>query len=110
MPGILPQGQYYLWCVDTTGLIDRERNSVVAQFCRRVQAAIWNRALVKTEAGRLGLVAANVKEHDLVCILYGCSVPVILRKHGPKNSDDIKNEMKWELKFLAMLARATRVV
>jgi hypothetical protein len=87
--------------VDTTGLIDHERNSVVAQFCRRVQAAIWNRALVKTEAGRLGLVAANVKEHDLVCILYGCSVPVILRKHGPKNSDDIKNEMKWELKFLA---------
>jgi hypothetical protein len=87
--------------VDTTGLIDHERNSVVAQFCRRVQAAIWNRALMKTEAGRLGLAAANVKEHDLVCILYGCSVPVILRKHGPKNSDDIKNEMKWELKFLA---------
>ncbi|PMD32217.1 hypothetical protein L207DRAFT_500679, partial [Hyaloscypha variabilis F] len=66
--------------VDTTGLIEHERNSVVAQFCRRVQAAIWNRALVKTEAARLGLVAASVKEGDLVCILYGCSVPVILRR------------------------------
>jgi len=87
--------------VDTTGLIEHERNSVVAQFCRRVQAAIWNRALVKTEAGRLGLVAANVKEHDFVCILYGCSVPVILRRHGPKELHVIKNEMKWELKFLA---------
>ena len=87
--------------VDTTGLIEHERNSVVAQFCRRVQAAIWNRALVKTEAGRLGLVAANVKEHDFVCILYGCSVPVILRRHGPKNLHVIKDEMKWELKFLA---------
>jgi hypothetical protein len=55
---------------------------------------------VKTEAGRLGLVAANVKEHDLVCILYGCSVPVILRRHGPKEMHVIKSEMKWELKFL----------
>ncbi|KAH8744577.1 heterokaryon incompatibility protein-domain-containing protein, partial [Hyaloscypha finlandica] len=68
--------------VDTTGLIEHERNSVVAQFCRRVQAAIWNRALVKTKTGRLGLVASNVREGDLVCILYGCSVPVILRQHG----------------------------
>ena len=87
--------------VDTTGLIEHERNSVVAQFCRRVQAVIWNRALMKTEAGRLGLVAANVKENDLVCILYGCSVPVILRRHGPKEPHVRKNEMNWELKFLA---------
>jgi hypothetical protein len=87
--------------VDTTGLIEHERNSVVAQFCRRVQAAIWNRALVKTKAGRLGLVASNVKEGDLVCILYGCSVPVILRLFGPKKNDVMESEMKWELKFLA---------
>ena len=32
--------------VETAGLIEYERNSVVAQFCRRVQSAIWNRALV----------------------------------------------------------------
>jgi hypothetical protein len=87
--------------VDTTGLIEHERNSVVAQFCRRVQAAIWNRALVKTKAGRLGLVAANVKAGDLVCILYGCSVPVILRPHGPKKIHEVENEMRWELKYLA---------
>lgn len=87
--------------VDTTGLIEHERNSVVAQFCRRVQAAIWNRALVKTKAARLGLVAANVREGDLVCILYGCSVPVILRPHGPKKKDVMESEMRWELNFLA---------
>jgi hypothetical protein len=87
--------------VDTTGLIEHERNSVVAQFCRRVQAAIWNRALVKTKTGRLGLVASNVREGDLVCILYGCSVPVILRQHGPKEREDMESEMQWELKFLA---------
>lgn len=87
--------------VDTTGLIEHERNSVVAQFCRRVQAAIWNRALVKTKSRRLGLVASNVREGDLVCILYGCSVPVILRQHGPKEKEDMESEMQWELKFLA---------
>jgi hypothetical protein len=87
--------------VDTMGLIEHERNSVVAQFCRRVQAAIWNRALVKTEAERFGLVANNVKENDLVCILYGCSVPVVLRRHGPKKQSIMDFEMETELRYIA---------
>jgi hypothetical protein len=40
--------------VDTTALINYEQNSVVAEFCRRAQAVTWNRALVKTESGKLG--------------------------------------------------------
>jgi hypothetical protein len=86
--------------VDTMGLIEHERNSVVAQFCRRVQAAIWNRGLVRTEAGRFGLVANNVKETDLVCILYGCSVPVVLRRHGPKKQSIMDCEMRLELRYI----------
>ena len=86
--------------VDTMGLIEHERNSVVAQFCRRVQAAIWNRALIRTEAGRLGLVANNVKEGDLVCILYGCSVPVALRRHGPKKRSIMDCDMILELRYI----------
>jgi hypothetical protein len=86
--------------VDTMGLIEHERNSVVAQFCRRVQAAIWNRALVRTQAGRFGLVANNVKEEDLVCILYGCSVPVALRRHGPKKQSVMDCEMRLELRYI----------
>ncbi|KAF7511417.1 hypothetical protein GJ744_004606 [Endocarpon pusillum] len=86
--------------VDTMGLIEHERNSVVAQYCRRVQAAIWNRALVRTQAGRFGLVANNVKEEDLVCILYGCSVPVALRRHGPKKQIVMNCEMKSELRYI----------
>lgn len=50
---------------------------------------IWNRSLFKTRAGRLGL-ASNVRKNDKVCILYGCTVPVILR-------DNIKEESKSEL-------------
>jgi hypothetical protein len=32
------------------------------------------------EMGRLGLVHENPRKGDLVCILYGCSVPVVLRE------------------------------
>ncbi|KAI9696674.1 MAG: hypothetical protein M1820_008048 [Bogoriella megaspora] len=95
------KGSFHSGTVDTNGLIKDERNSVVAQFCRRVQAAIWNRALVRTEGGKLGLVAKNVQAGDLVCILYGCSVPVVLRRDGPKESRVMETEMEWELRYLA---------
>ncbi|KAJ4363395.1 hypothetical protein N0V83_009688 [Neocucurbitaria cava] len=86
--------------VDTTALIEYERNSVVAQFCRRVQAVTWNRALVKTEAGRLGLVRKDVEKDDLVCILYGCSVPVILRQSERKDDEVFTLELDQELLYL----------
>lgn len=94
------KGGYIGGAVNTTDLINYERNSVVAQFCRRVQAVTWNRALVKTNKGRLGLVGKNVQSGDLVCILYGCSVPVVLRKSDRKSDTVFKQEMEWELKFL----------
>lgn len=94
------KGGYQSGAVNTANLIYWERNSVVSQFCRRVQAVIWNRALVKTKKGRLGLVDKDVKEGDLVCILYGLSVPVILRKSPRKDSSLYQKELKWEADFL----------
>lgn len=70
--------------VDTSALIHNERNSIIAEFCRRVQSVIWNRALIRTENGALGLVSDKVKEGDRICIIYGCTVPIILRKKGWK--------------------------
>jgi hypothetical protein len=85
--------------VDTTDLINSECSTAVPQFCRRVQAVIWNRALVKTERGTLGLVGKNVEEGDLVCILYGCSVPVILRRTWKKKSiEDINEEIAEDIR------------
>lgn len=79
--------------VNTTDLINNERCSVVAQFCRRVQAVIWNRSLIKTtQTGRLGLASQNVQGGDFVCILYGCSVPVILR-YKKKDEGEIDLEV-----------------
>jgi hypothetical protein len=93
--------------VSTTELIHNERNSIINEFCRRVQAVIWNRRLVKVELKRdgdsgenaekepvtaLGLVASHASEGDLVCILYGCSVPVVLKKSERKKEETKKAE------------------
>lgn len=80
--------------LDTSTLINHGRCSIVAQFLRRVQEVIWNRRLMHTydESGkpvRLGLVHQNAKEGDSICILYGCSVPVILRR-VEKSAAEIK--------------------
>lgn len=77
--------------VNTSNLINNERNSIVAQFCRRVQAVIWNRRLMKTHRTLLGLGNKHVQSGDKVCILYGCSVPVILRETA-KTQEEINME------------------
>ncbi|KAF2094151.1 HET-domain-containing protein, partial [Rhizodiscina lignyota] len=74
------KGGYLSGSVSTSDLIRNERVSVIAQFCWRVQAVIWKRALAKTKSNRLALVSPGVQPGDLVCVLYGCSVPVILHK------------------------------
>lgn len=76
--------------IDTGSLINNERNSIVAEFCRRLQAVIWNRCLFKTNRGTLGL-AMEVEKGDKVCILYGCSVPVVLHQNE-KKSDELRAE------------------
>lgn len=91
--------------VNTTDLINNERCSVVAQFCRRVQAVIWNRCLIKTQTGRLGLASQYAQLEDVVCILYGCSVPVVLRRKW-KTPEQVEQEVNedvrlWQENFVA---------
>jgi hypothetical protein len=86
--------------LDTTGIINYEANSAVAQFCRRVRDVTWNRALIKTKSGRLGLVRRDVAIGDRICILYGCSVPVVLRENSRKPEMVVVDETKRELKYM----------
>lgn len=87
------KGGFRAGSVDTGALISRERNSIIAEFCRRVQAAIWSRCLIKTAINTednpraLGLASEKVKQGDLVCILFGCTVPVILREFRKSEFD-----------------------
>ncbi|KUI57913.1 hypothetical protein VP1G_05218 [Cytospora mali] len=69
--------------VDTGALISSER----------VQAIIWNRRLIRTKDPPrvLGLAGKDVQKGDLVCIVHGCTVPLILRQHK-KDVKDLEVE------------------
>jgi hypothetical protein len=62
---------------------------VVAEFLRRVQSVVWQRCLMLTkEYDMPGLVPYEAIKGDLICILYGCSVPVVLRER----TDEVSHE------------------
>lgn len=62
-------------------LVQENLGSVQNEFWRQVHKVTRNRALAATSDGRLGLVPAQAKPGDLICILFGCSVPVVLRQY-----------------------------
>ena len=84
--------------VNTTDLINNERCSVIAQFCRRVQSVIWNRCLIQTKQGHLGLAPQSARINDLICIFYGCSVPVVLRR-VEKTEEEVDEEIRLDRKY-----------
>jgi hypothetical protein len=68
-------------------LIHNSTCSIVSELFRRVQSVIFNRRLFFTswkESGRkvqhLGLAPEQATKGDSICILFGCSVPVCLRR------------------------------
>ncbi len=64
----------------TSRVIEHGQSSIIAEFLHRVQAVIWNRRLIRTKNGNLGLVHRLASKGDRIAILYGCSVPVVLRR------------------------------
>jgi hypothetical protein len=57
-------------------------NRPLVQFLRRVQAATWNRRFMITVGGKFGLVPAEAERGDRLCLLWGCTVPVVLRQQS----------------------------
>jgi hypothetical protein len=56
-----------------------------------MQTVVWMRRLMLTEKRKiLGLVPDDADKGDYICILFGCSVPVVLRgvKHVPTSTQD----------------------
>ncbi|KAI0126039.1 heterokaryon incompatibility protein-domain-containing protein [Xylariales sp. AK1849] len=80
--------------LNTSKLIERETQPAsVVEFLKRVQSVVWSRKFFETDmmsqqfaadgedtAKLVGMGSRHIREGDLVCILFGCSVPVILRK------------------------------
>ena len=97
--------------MNTKQLIDEGRCSIVAEFLRRVQAVIWNRSLIRTKENRLGLIHADAYAEGaqhMICILYGCSVPVLLRKVVQKE-EEVESERVEDMEFLRK-ERAVKVI
>jgi hypothetical protein len=72
--------------IDIEELLDTEIPVHVKRYLAVVRDVIWNRRTFQSkvddakESPLVGLIPQNAKVGDQVCILYGCSVPVILRK------------------------------
>jgi hypothetical protein len=79
--------------IDTSGLLAQECGppKIVEEYLKRVQAVTWNRKFFEgrgqtEESKRLfGLAPPDTQNGDRVCILFGCSVPCILRPHTNQN-------------------------
>lgn len=96
--GKAPPAWYHRACItclaaDTSsGNIDinqilqkKDTTKMQTDYLKRVQAVCWNRTFIECgnddDGNKLfGIAPVTVKTGDLVCILYGCSVPCILRQ------------------------------
>ena len=77
--------------IDIEEILDTDIPEHVREYLLVVRDIIWNRRtfrLDRTVKGQLlvGLVPANARKNDHICIVYGCSVPVVLRKLGPPDT------------------------
>lgn len=66
-------------------------SDIMAKFLARVKSVVYNRlffvGLSKDQENFFGLAPARSEKGDLICVLAGCTVPVILRKKpGPDGS------------------------
>jgi hypothetical protein len=75
--------------LNTSKLIaNKSLPETVIEYLKRVQAVVWSRKFLvckdSTDQSEwlFGLGSRYVKGGDLVCILFGCSVPVVLRRCG----------------------------
>lgn len=70
-------------------VIDLPNGSSIAKaFLERVKDIVWERQFVsimldeEEERTTYGLVPAEAKEDDIICVFFGCSVPVVLSERG----------------------------
>jgi hypothetical protein len=71
--------------VDTTSKLLRDADPRIpdaAEFLDRVRSSTGKRRFVITKERRMGLVPARSQSNDMICILLGCTVPVVLRQAG----------------------------
>jgi hypothetical protein len=73
-------------------------SSTVADYLRRVKGVTWNRSFIQGETCNkddqfVGFAPPKTEDGDVVVILFGCSVPVVLRPTG--NGPDTSGEFQF---------------
>ncbi|KAK8034169.1 heterokaryon incompatibility protein-domain-containing protein [Apiospora rasikravindrae] len=93
----------------TYDVIQRDQHPATAlDYIQRVQSVVWDRRLFKIEKVKAlgnrtlyGLAPRGAREGDWVCVLHGCSVPVVLRaRNSNRNRDGLDSNdssSSWEL-------------
>lgn len=85
------------------GQLLQQDSEMLRIYLRRVRRVTWNRKFFTatrkdTKEGEspkrdiLGLCPRRTEKDDIVCILFGCSVPVILREHKLENAFELIGE------------------
>jgi len=59
---------------------DPDREKFLAKASAALETGMSRRSIAITKNGYIGAVPQDTQQGDLVCVLYGCSVPVVLRK------------------------------
>ena len=70
---------------------DYSEDRTIQGFAQTAQATVWDRRLIRTgKHSFLGLAPQATQHQDIVAILYGLSVPVVLRRiHGTRDGDNV---------------------
>ena len=78
--------------LNTSKLIaNRSFPDTVLGYLKRIQAIVWNRKFFACQdppdeaTWMCGLGSRHIREGDWCCILFGCSVPVVLREEDQKS-------------------------
>lgn len=68
--------------INTKTLLERDPTKIMKEFLKRVQAVTWNRVVLEAKTDQqplVGIGPPGTEQGDIVCILFGCSVPCVLR-------------------------------
>jgi hypothetical protein len=67
------------------GPSDEPQSDIILSICTAFERGMKRRNMVVTSKGYIGAVPEQAQQGDLVCVLFGCSVPVVLRKRQEEN-------------------------
>ena len=75
-------GDHYQSSIDLSGPAPNNDEFILDSFIDRFFDTVIRLSLrlMVTQSGRIGMVSEQATKGDLICVLYGCSVPVLLRK------------------------------